>query len=235
MQLDGLEGRVALVSGAARGIGLRICEVLAGQGVRVAAMDLAAPEIAGVYGLVADVTNPEHVDRAATEVESVLGPIDIVVLNAGILRFESLGNTSIASWEQTLAVNLTGAFICAQRTVPRMAESGWGRLIAIGSSAGKTGGAKDAAAYAASKAGIMTLAKSLASEFAGTGVTANAVAPALIATDMISGMPDMHSKVPIGRLGTPDDVASLVAFLASENASFITGEVVDINGGFFID
>jgi 3-oxoacyl-[acyl-carrier protein] reductase len=116
-----------------------------------------------------------------------------------------------------------------------MRQRGFGRVVAIGSSAGKTGGAKSVAAYGASKAGIMAMAKSIASEYAGTGVTANALAPALIDTEMVAAMPDMREKIPLGRFGTPQEVADVVAFLCSDHSSFITGEVVDVNGGFLID
>ena len=110
-----------------------------------------------------------------------------------------------------------------------------GRVVAIGSSAGKTGGAKSTAAYGASKAGVMTLAKAIASEYAAAGITSNALAPALIDTEMIAAMPDMRERVPVGRLGTVHDVADTVAFLCSAHAGYITGEVVDVNGGFLID
>ena len=143
--------------------------------------------------------------------------------------------TTLQSWQRSIDVNLTGAFLCARRALPAMREAGYGRVLAIGSSAGKTGGAKSVAAYGASKAGVMALAKAIASEYAPFGITSNALAPSLIDTDMISSMPDMASKVPVGRLGTVHDVADIVAFLCSEHAGYITAEVVDVNGGFLID
>lgn len=235
MQLDGLDGRVALVTGAARGIGRRIVETLQEQGARVAALDLEAPRHPGALGVAADVRAEEPVAAAFEQVEAELGPVELLVLNAGIFVIEPLEETSLDSWRRTLDVNLTGAFLCARRALPAMREGGFGRVVTIGSSAGVNGGAKSVAAYAASKAGAMALAKSIASEYAGTGVTSNALAPALIDTEMIASMPDMRSKVPVGRLGTPDDVADLVAFLCSAHGGYITGEVVDVNGGFLID
>ena len=116
-----------------------------------------------------------------------------------------------------------------------MRERGFGRIVAIGSSAGKTGGKRHAAAYGASKAGIMVMAKSIASEYAEHGITANALAPALIDTDMIAGLSDLTGQIPVGRLGKPEEVAGLVAYLCSTQAAYITGEVVDVNGGFLID
>ena len=153
----------------------------------------------------------------------------------GVFVVEAFDETTFASWRRTMSVNLDGAFLCSRRAIPSMRAAGFGRIVAVGSSAGKTGGAKAVAAYAASKAGIMALAKSLASEYAREGIRANAVAPALIDTPMIAAMPDLRDKVPIGRLGTPADVAGVVAFLLSDHADYITGEVVDVNGGFLID
>ncbi len=235
MRLDGLEGRVAVVTGAARGIGLAIARTLRDQGVRVAAADLAASEEDGILGVQCDVADETSVDRMFSRVEGELGPIDILVLNAGIFRVEPFEAVTVQSWDATLGVNLTGAFLCSRRALPGMRERRYGRVIAIGSSAGKAGGAKSVAAYAASKAGIMTLMKSLAREYAAFGVTANALAPALIDTEMAVSLKDAVAAVPVGRLGRPQEVADLVAFLASGHTSFITGEVVDINGGFLID
>jgi NAD(P)-dependent dehydrogenase (short-subunit alcohol dehydrogenase family) len=235
MELQGFDNRVAFVTGAARGIGRTIAETLRDLGAQVAVGDLQAPDIDGVLGIDLDVTDESSVDAAFGRVERELGPVQILVLNAGIFVIEPFEETTLASWQRTIDVNLTGAFLCAKRGVPAMREAGYGRIVMIGSSAGKTGGAKSMAAYGASKAGVMTLAKSIASEYAPTGITSNALAPTLIDTDMISSMPDMHTRVPVGRLGTVHDVADLVAFLCSEHAGYITGEVVDINGGFLID
>jgi NAD(P)-dependent dehydrogenase (short-subunit alcohol dehydrogenase family) len=236
MQLEGLEGRVALVTGAARGIGRTICETLESQGAHVFGVDLAAPEVPGVLGHQADVTDANAVDAAFSAAESRLGPVELLVLNAGIFIVEPFEATTIEHWERTLAVNLTGAFSCAKRALPGMRAAGYGRVVAIGSSAGITGGASSCAAYAASKAALMCLTKSIANEYAGTGILANAVAPALIDTAMMAEQPPgMAARVPIGRLGRPEDVADVVAFLCSAHAGYITGEVIDVNGGFLVD
>lgn len=235
MELSGFDGRVAFVTGASRGIGRRIAERLASLGAKVAAGDLEAPSIDGVLGVELDVADEARVEHAFTRVEQELGGVELLVINAGIFVIEPFEQTTLASWQRTIDVNLTGAFLCARRAVGAMREAGYGRIVMIGSSAGKTGGAKSMAAYGASKAGVMTLAKSIASEYAGHGITANALAPSLIDTDMISDMPDLKERIPVGRFGTTDDVADLVAFLCSAHSGYITGEVVDINGGFLID
>jgi NAD(P)-dependent dehydrogenase (short-subunit alcohol dehydrogenase family) len=235
MKLDGIEGRVALVTGGGRGIGRCIAETLRDQGARVADGDLQAPELDGVLGLELDVTSAASVEAAFTRVESELGPVELLILNAGIFIVEPFEETSLESWRRTIDVNLTGAFQCARRALPSMRERRFGRIVAIGSSAGKTGGKRHAAAYGASKAGIMVMAKSIASEYAEHGITSNALAPALIDTEMVAGIRDLTSSIPVGRLGKPEEVAGVVAYLCSTPAAYITGEVVDVNGGFLID
>jgi NAD(P)-dependent dehydrogenase (short-subunit alcohol dehydrogenase family) len=235
IRVSGLDGRVALVTGAARGIGLAIAETLRDQGARVVAADLEPAAVDGLTPLAMDVADESAVDAGFGEIERTLGPVEVLVLNAGIFVVEPFEATTLASWQRTIDINLTGSFLCARRALPGMREAGWGRVVALGSSAGKTGGSKAMAAYAASKAGVMALAKSIASEYAGYGITANALAPALIETPMIANIGDLASRIPVGRLGQPQDVADLVAYLASEHAGYITGEVVDVNGGFLID
>ncbi len=234
VRVDGLQDRVAVVTGAGRGIGLCIAQALTANGARVATLDLTPPEIDGILGLEADVSDEAAVDAAFTEIERQLGTPTILVLNAGIFALVPLEETSTELWERTLAINLTGSFFVARRALPGMRALGYGRVIAIGAAAGKSGGARSAA-YAASKAGLMTLAKSIAIEYAKDGITANVVAPALIDTGLLAGARDLVARVPVGRLGTPEEVAALVAFLASGESGYITGEVVDINGGSLID
>jgi NAD(P)-dependent dehydrogenase (short-subunit alcohol dehydrogenase family) len=235
IRVDGVEGRVAVVTGAGRGIGQAIAEALAANGAKVAALDLEAPEHPGILGVACDVSDEAAVDAAFARVEQELGTVSVVVLNAGVFPIVPFEETTLEVWDRTLAVNLTGAFLCARRALPGMRAQHYGRVIAMGSSAGKTGGAKSVAAYAASKAGIMAMAKSIANEYAREGITANALAPTLIDTPMIAGARDLMEKIPVGRFGKPEEVAALVCFLASEHAAYITGEVTDINGGFLID
>jgi 3-oxoacyl-[acyl-carrier protein] reductase len=235
IQVEGLRGRVAVVTGAGRGIGQRIAEVLAGNGAKVAALDLEAPAHDGILGIACDVSDEAAIDAAFARVEAELGTVSVLVLNAGIYPIVAFEETTRELWDKTMAINLTGAFLCARRALPGMREQGYGRVVGIGSSAGKAGGKRSVAAYAASKAGVMTLMKSIANEYAKHGITANALAPALIDTPMIANTRDLVNLIPVGRFGTVEEVASLVAFLASEHAGYITGEVTDINGGFLID
>lgn len=234
MELDGFQDRSALITGGARGIGRSIAERLRDLGARVAVGDLGAPDVPGCTGIDLNVTEESSVAAAMDQVRESIGPVDILVINAGIFVIEPFEETSLASWQRTIDVNLTGGFLVSRAVLPDMRERGYGRIVAIGSSAGVTGGTKSVAAYAASKAGLMTLTKSIANEYASFGVTANALAPTLIDTDMIAGMRQLEDRIPVGRFGRPGEVADLVAYLASEHAGFITGAVVDINGGFLV-
>ena len=234
VRVEGLGDRVAVVTGGGRGIGLAICRVLVANGARVATLDLTPPEEPGVLGIEADVSDEAAVHAAFDEIEAQLGAASVLVLNAGILPLVPLEETSAELWERTLAINLTGAFFCARRALPGMRALGYGRVVGLGAAVGKSGGARSAA-YAASKAGLMTLVKSIAAEYARDGITANVVAPALIDTQLIGATPEMAGRVPVGRLGTPEEVAAAVAFLVSSEAGYITGEVLDINGGTLID
>ena len=234
MQLDGYHGRVALVTGGAGGIGAHIAKTMRALGADVAVTDIRQPNLPGCLNLTMDVTSETAVQHGVGEVVSRLGVPSVLVLNAGVFRIEPFEQTTRESWDRTVSVNLTGSFLVAREVLPRMRATGYGRVLTLGSSAGITGGSKSMAAYAASKAGVMALAKSIASEYAAHGITSNALAPSLIETDMVSGISDLVTSVPVGRLGQPSDVADLVAFLCSAHAGFVTGAVIDINGGFLI-
>lgn len=242
LHMPGFESRVAAVTGAGKGIGRTVADALVGQGALTAYLDIAEPErpdaIDGEQRAMyvrCDVSDPASIDDAFSTIEETWGPVSILVNNAGIFRIQALEDITLDSWEEMLRINLTGTFLCTKRVLPGMREAGYGRIVSIGSSAGKTGGSKNMAAYGASKAAVMAFAKSVASEYAAYGITSNALAPALINTDMVAGIADLADTIPVGRLGEPEDVARAVLFLASEGSSFITAEVMDVNGGFLVD
>jgi 2-hydroxycyclohexanecarboxyl-CoA dehydrogenase len=235
MRLDGFDGRVAVITGGARGIGRRIAEAVAAQGAKVAVIDTdVAGDAPQLQSLVADVRDASAIDVACSQIERELGPIDMLVTSAGIFRPMPFEDLTPELFRETVDVNLTGSFLCARRVLPGMRKRSFGRVITISSGAGLDGGTEASAHYATSKAGVIVLAKSLSKEYAPHGVTVNCVAPRSIRTRMIAGLEDdLMASTPVGRLGEPDDVAAATTFLLSAHASYITGEVMVLNGGWW--
>jgi NAD(P)-dependent dehydrogenase (short-subunit alcohol dehydrogenase family) len=234
LSLLGIEGRVALVSGAAKGIGLRVTETFLALGARVAACDLEAPDLEGALGIAADVTDDGSVRAAVSITESELGPVSLLVTSAGVFTPRPLGDLDLEHWRQAVDVNLTGTFQCVRHVLPSMAAQRYGRVVTISSMAGIDGGDSACAHYAASKGGVIAFTKAVSKEYCGHGITANVVAPRNIRTRMLAGMEEeLTACSPVGRLGEVDDVAAAVAFLSSAHASYITGEVIALTGGWW--
>ena len=234
-KLERTTQRVALVTGASKGIGRAIAERLVGAGHRVAATYRTGDVPAGVLGVQCDVTDPAQVDAAFSQVESALGTVDILVANAGITRDTLLMRMTDADWDAVIATNLTGAFRVARRAARPMIKKRFGRIIFISSVVGLLGSAGQVN-YAASKSGLVGLARSLARELGSRGVTANVVAPGFIETDMTAELgEDLTTKyaaqIPLGRMGGVDDIASTIEFLASDGAGYITGALIPVDGG----
>ena len=224
-----------LVTGGSRGIGWAIAERLAAAGYRVAATYRTGGVPDGVYGVRCEITDAAEVDAAFGQVEADLGPVEVLVANAGITRDTLLMRMSDEDWEEVLATNLTGSFRLAKRAARPMIRSRFGRLIFLSSVVGQLGSAGQVN-YSAAKAGLVGLARSLARELGSRGITANVVAPGFIETDMTAGLAeDLVSKyvaqIPLGRLGSVADVAAVIEFLASDTAGYITGALVPVDGG----
>jgi 3-oxoacyl-[acyl-carrier protein] reductase len=246
-----LVSRVAFVTGASGGIGRAVAVALAEQGIadRIA-VGWAGNESGGAQtckeinaaregvkslAIAVDVANPQSVESAFHQIEAAFGPVEILVNNAGITRDGLLMRMSDENWNDVLRTNLDGAFHCIRRATPKMMKGRFGRIINIGSVAGVAGGAGQAN-YSAAKAGLIGLSRATARELASRGITCNVVAPGPVTTAMTDALPEerreeLAKQVPLGRFGTPEEVAASVAFLASDLAGYITGAVVPVDGG----
>ena len=241
--------RVAFVTGASRGIGRAIALTLCRQGFDIV---VASPEIEKNEEVAAeiracsgdaitvnlDVTSPESVKTAFAKTIEQKTRIDVLVNNAGVTRDGLAVRMKPADWDLVLKINLDGAFACIQQVLPGMMKNRWGRIVNISSVVGQAGSAGQAN-YAASKAGLIGLTKALAQEMGSRGITVNAVAPGYIATDMTKDLPEalkekMMASIPLARMGKPEDIAGAVKFLVSEDASYITGHVLAVNGGMYM-
>ena len=241
-----LKGKRAIVTGAARGIGFAIAERLLQSGATVTLWDIewtslekaqADLKSAGnVFSVEVDVTQENSIKRGVELTYEHMGDVEILINNAGITGGNAtVWDMGITEWQKVLDIDLTGVFLCCRALAPRMMSKGYGRIVNIASIAGKEGN-PNAAHYSAAKAGVISLTKSLGKEMVETGVLCNCVTPAVIETPMLDQMTDQHknymvSKIPLNRMGKPEEVAALVAWLASEDCSFSTGAVFDISGG----
>jgi len=246
-----LHGKVAVVTGGGSGIGLAISERLAADGAAVAVLDrnaTSAVEAAAkidadggtAIGVEADVTDRAGVEAAVAHVAQSLGAPTILVNNAGLEQFGPFLKIDLDTWQRVLGVNLTGTYHCCQVVLPHMVEAGWGRIVNISSSSAQ-GGQPFMAAYVSSKAGVIGLTKSLALEFGPKGITVNTIPPGFIDTPMLraseakghlgGGVEEHEVRTPVRRIGRPEDIAAATAFLVTEEASYITGQVIGVNGG----
>lgn len=247
---DASQPRVAVVTGGASGIGAAICRHLAAAGRKVAVLDLdgagakgLADELAAdgcqALGLEVDVVDRTRIDEAFAKIRAELGPTEILVTSAGMVAFDDFAEITPERWQRVLDVNLTGTFHACQAALVDMVAAGWGRIVTISSSSAQRGSPRNAH-YAAAKGGVIVLTKSLARAYASHGITANTIPPSGIETPMqhryqqrgdLPSNEAMAATIPLGHLGTPDDIAVAATFLASEQAGFITGQVLGVNGG----
>jgi 2-hydroxycyclohexanecarboxyl-CoA dehydrogenase len=245
--------RVAAITGGASGMGLAVAGRLAAQGHRVALLDLDGEaaergadalrrEGAGALAMQVDVTDRPAVDEAIARARRELGPVEIAVTSAGFDEFESFTDITPESWSRMIAINLTGTFNCIQAAIPDMIAAGWGRIVTISSSSAQSG-ANRMAHYVASKGGVIGLTKALAVEYAPSGITVNTIPPGFIDTPMVrraearGDLPSVDAvaaRTPVRRAGTPEDVAAACAFLCSEDAGYITGQLIGVNGGWYL-
>jgi 2-hydroxycyclohexanecarboxyl-CoA dehydrogenase len=245
------EGTTAIVTGGASGLGLAITEALVARGTRVAIFDVAAEQLrtqvarlresgATVAGYVVDVSNRIDVESAVAQARSELGPVLILINSAGIEQFGKFAEISDDEWDRVMAVNLRGPFICIQAVLPDMLAANWGRIVNLSSSSAQ-GGQSRMAAYVSSKAGLIGLTKSLALELGPQGITVNTIPPGMVVTPMLekaiaegrftASLEHFASITPVRRAGRPEDIANAAVFLCQDESSYITGQVIGVNGG----
>jgi NAD(P)-dependent dehydrogenase (short-subunit alcohol dehydrogenase family) len=234
--VERFSGRVALVTGASSGIGAAVARRLQEEGARVASFDLDRGAPDGVLALTGDVSRSSEVEQAVAQVKDALGPVDILVCSAGVPG-ASLATVDVTDdeWRRVMGINADGVFFSNRAVIPSMVERGYGRIVNVASIAGKEGNPM-AGAYSASKAAVIGLTKAIGKDLAQTGVLVNCVAPAVIETPILEGITEEHigymiDRIPMGRMGEPEEVAALICWLASEECSFSTGATYDISGG----
>jgi len=247
--MHSLTGRVAVVTGAAGTMGLATVRALLADGLRVAMADIDAKRLeqeaaelgASAFPAPVDVSDPKAAEKAFALVESALGPVDVLVNNAGILSNAKAAETSPEEWRRVLAVNLDGAFYLSRLALPGMKARGWGRIVNVCSLAMKSGGLTAGTAYTTSKGALQALTFSLARESAKFGITVNGIAPAYVKTPMVTEQlteaqrQALIAQIPVGRFCEPEEFAHCVRFLVSPLSGFITGEILDLNGGLIFD
>jgi 3-oxoacyl-[acyl-carrier protein] reductase len=229
-------GRVALVTGGSSGIGAAVAGRLRDEGAKVASFDVQESAPDGVLALAGDVARSSDVEAAVARARDELGPIDVLVCSAGVPG-ASLPTVDVTDeeWRRVLGINADGVFFCNRAVLPGMVERGYGRIVNVASIAGKEGNPM-AGAYSASKAAVIALTKAIGKDVARTGVLVNCVAPAVVETPILDGITQEHidymvERIPMGRMGEPEEVAALICWLASEECSFSTGATYDISGG----
>jgi NAD(P)-dependent dehydrogenase (short-subunit alcohol dehydrogenase family) len=245
--------RVAVVTGAAAGMGLAVAQRLSAVGHRVVLLDLDAEQVtraaedlrstgAQALAVATDVADRNAVDAAIAKAHDAFGPVEIMVTSAGLDEFQSFTDITIEAWDRMLAVNLTGTFHCLQAAIPDMLAAGFGRIVTISSSSAQSGASR-MAHYVASKGGVVGLTKALAVEYAPHGITVNTIPPGFIDTPMarraeargdLPSIDAVAARTPVRRAGTPEDIAAACAFLCSDEAGYITGQLLGVNGGWYL-
>ena len=248
-----MSARVAVVTGAASGLGEGVARRLAADGHAVALIDFDGDGLRRVAAVLtgqghtaaafeADVADRHALERVYDTVRHDLGPVTIVVTSAGIEAFDPIAAVTAEKWDHVIAVNLTGTFTCLQLAVPDMIKAGWGRIVTISSSSAQSG-APNMAHYVASKGGVIGLTKAFARELADHGITANTIPPTIVDTPMarkgeaeghVPSVDVLSKMIPLGRAGTPDDIASACSYLCSDEGGYITGQIIGVNGGMYI-